>query len=358
MAAADLHGGKKRSFDPGAQHPAAHRRSGPVQHPEQRPALFPAAERFRQFQISSGGPVHLHISAAGEDVHAADMAEIELLCFLYIGQQRSGGADGGGVFPETAAVCVRIPELRTDPRRAGRVIKALLSRLRHRRELHGKEGRYFGIPLRPGGQHGLFRGESAQFVEDVADRILRECAAAELARGDVAEGGSPGAFLQADRADVIAPRFLQHGALGHGAGCDDPDHIPLHQSLGKGGILRLLADGHLIAFRYELGDIALGGMIGDAAHGGALLRILHAAVPRGQRQIELPGGDLRVVVEHLVEIAQPEKEQTVRVLLFDLVILFFHGCEFSHFPFLRTEPRCCSPLSSHLRTGRSATDLP
>ena len=96
-------------------------------------------------------------------------------------------------------------------------------------------------------------------------------------------------------------------------------------------------------------------MVGHAAHGGALLRILHVPVPGGQRQIQLPGGQLRVLVEHLIKVAQAEEQQAVRVLLLDLVILLFHGRQLSHdnSPFLLYYIEPLSPLRGTSPGGRS-----
>ena len=68
-------------------------------------------------------------------------------------------------------------------------------------------------------------------------------------------------------------------------------------------------------------------MIGHAAHGGLLLLGL-APVPAGQGQIQLPGRQLGVLVEHFVEVAQPEKQDAVLIAFFDLLILPLHRRQF------------------------------
>jgi hypothetical protein len=52
----------------------------------------------------------------------------------------------------------------------------------------------------------------------------------------------------------------------------------------------------------------------DAGHGDALALGDRAA---GQDQVQLAGCDLGVLIERLVEVAQPEKDDRVGVLLFD-----------------------------------------
>ena len=139
----------------------------------------------------------------------------------------------------------------------------------------------------------------------------------DLSRGDVSQAQPRplGAAVQGRQEVVFA--FLQHVLLDEGAGGDDPDDLPVHQALGLGGVLSLLADGDLVPLGDEPGDIGLGGVIRHAAHGRALLRRL-VPVPGGQGEVEFGGGGLRVVVEHLVKVPQAEKEQAVGVLALDL----------------------------------------
>ena len=68
-------------------------------------------------------------------------------------------------------------------------------------------------------------------------------------------------------------------------------------------------------------------MVGHAAHGGLLLLGL-GAIPAGQGQIQLPGGKLGVFVEHLVEVAETEKQNAVLIAFLDLLILPLHGSQF------------------------------
>ena len=102
-----------------------------------------------------------------------------------------------------------------------------------------------------------------------------------LAGGDVAKGGSGGAGVHVDAADEVAGLVVQARGVGDGAWGDHPDDVPLHQPLGRGGVLHLFADGNLIALGDEPGDIGLAGVVGHAAHGDALLRLGMPAVITG-----------------------------------------------------------------------------
>ena len=168
---------------------------------------------------------------------------------------------------------------------------------------------------------------------------------AELTGRELAEGDAGAVPGEEDGADVVATLLGEHGAVRDGAGGDDADHVALHQALGQSRVLQLLADGDLVALGDELGDVTLGAVIGDAAHGRALFGILDVPVPGGEREVQLAGGGDGVVVKHLIEVAEAEEEQAVAVLLLDLLILALHRGELSHrtpLPF-RTGPRCCRP---------------
>ena len=126
---------------------------------------------------------------------------------------------------------------------------------------------------------------------------------------------------------IIIPVFVEHTASGARARRDHADHVPLYDALCKGGVFGLLADGHLIALCHQPGDIGIGGMERHAAHGGALF--LPAVAP-GEHQLELTGGDLRILVKHLVEVAEAIEKKGVLVIRLDCEILLHHGGKLRH----------------------------
>ncbi len=84
--------------------------------------------------------------------------------------------------------------------------------------------------------------------------------------------------------------------------------------------LHLVADGHAPAGLEQLRDVALGGVVGHAAH--------RRALALGQGQVEQPRALLRVGEEHLVKVAQPEKQEGVgRHFALEPMILLHHGRE-------------------------------
>ena len=154
---------------------------------------------------------------------------------------------------------------------------------------------------------------------------------AHLSGRDVAGAERRVPLIEPDaRAEVAAPG-LERRFVDDGAGGDDADDVALDEPLRLRGVLRLLADGDLVALGDQAGDVGVGGVVWDAAHGHLLLEGLRLVlVAGGQHQIQLARSGLCVVAEHLVEIPQAEKEDRLLILFLDFQILAHHGGQFSH----------------------------
>ena len=271
------------------------------------------------------------------------MGEVKFLGLLQVLQQRAAGAHGSGAVLEAGFVHIGKTELLADAGGTGEKFKITRFLLRHGVQLVPQEGDDGAVFGRAGGEHRFPRKKTGKFVADVLLAVPREGGTAELAGAELAEGDAGAVPGEKDGADVVAALFREHGAVRDGTGGDDADDIPLHESLGQCRVFQLFADGDLVAFCNELCDVAFRAVIGDAAHGRALFGILDIPVPGGERQVQFPGGGDGVVVEHLIEVAETEEEQTVTVLLLDLLILALHRGQLSHrkpLPF-RTGPRYC-----------------
>ena len=182
-------------------------------------------------------------------------------------------------------------------------------------------------------EDGLSGGEPPQLIDDVGQGVLTgKGGEVGLAGGEVAEGHAASLTIQINTAEVVAGLVVQARGVNDGAGSHHPDDVPLHQPLGGGGVLHLLADGHLVALGDEPGDVGLAGVVGDPAHGYPLLLRLGvlAVIAGGEGQIQLFGGQLGIVGEHLIEVAQAEKQNGIRVILLDFQILLHHGGQFRH----------------------------
>ena len=123
-----------------------------------------------------------------------------------------------------------------------------------------------------------------------------------------------------DRDQVTFLGRRQHHLLAHGAGRDHAHDLPRHQLRRLGVGRALLADRDLVPRLQQLGDVRFRGMVGHAAQRHAVL------VARGELDIEHARADFGVLEEHLVEIAEAEKQDRVGDALLDAEILRDEGC--------------------------------
>ena len=324
QAAADGRRGEQGPLHPRPDQPVAHGGAGLVQHPQQAPLLLLGAQRLGQLQVAPGGEIQLHELPGGEVRQGGEVGQVGLLGLIEVGQQAAHRLEGG-VVPGGQGVQAGGELLLR--RRAGRVQPeaGLAPVLAAAVQALDQEVHQGPVAVRPVGEHGLPRGEAAQLVIEVLVRLRPgEGGDGALAGGDVAEAQPRARAVPVHGADEVVAPLLQHGGGHHRAGGDDADDVPVHQPLGQGGVLHLLADGHLVALGDQPGDVGVGAVVGHAAHGGAL-RLRLAPVPAGQGQLQLLGYQLGVLVEHLVKITQPEKQNTVRVQLLHAQVLLHHG---------------------------------
>ena len=326
----DLHRGEQGPLHPPPQQAAAHGGLGLVQHPQQGALLLLGAHGGGQLQGLPGGEVQLHKVSGGVIGEHGDVGQVGLLGLVQIGQQAAGGLDRRrvplrqGVQPGGKLLFYRrqahvVAEVGLAPVFT-QAVQPLPQKIHQPVQLPG-----------PVGEDDLGGVEAAQLVFQVVHGVLRrgQRGGEHLAGGDVAQAQAAGGGVGIDGTQEVVLPLLQHGGGDHRARGDDPGHVPLYQALGQGGVLHLFADGHLIALGDQPGDVAVAGVIGHAAHGGALLRGL-VAVPGGQSEVQLLGRQLGVVVEHLVKVAQAEEEDGVGVLLLHLQILPHHGGHLCH----------------------------
>ena len=148
-----------------------------------------------------------------------------------------------------------------------------------------------------------------------------------IAGGDVRRGNADSGGRIGHAHQEIVFGFLQGLHVQIGAGRHHTDHFPLDQSLRLSGIFHLFPDGNLISFVDQLGQVAFHRVIRDAAHGRSFLQ------PAGfscQRQLQLLRRHNGVLKKHFIEIPQPVKEDTVRILFFCLHVLLHHGRQIIH----------------------------
>ena len=107
--------------------------------------------------------------------------------------------------------------------------------------------------------------------------------------------------------------------IGQRAGRHDAYNLALDEALGLPRVFDLVADGDAEALFDEPADVSVDRVKRNAAHrDAAAVGILGAGC---QRQLERAGRDEGVLVEHFVEVAHPEQEDGIAVLLLGVQVL-------------------------------------
>ena len=181
------------------------------------------------------------------------------------------------------------------------------------------------------GRSDFARAEELEFV---AKRFLRGRAGKfgghKFAGGKIHEGEADeiGSGVLGNGGEEIIFAGVEDGDIGGGAGGDDAGDFAADELFAGAGLLHLFADGDFEAGADEAGDVAVGGVIRDAAHGDGLAFF---AIAGGKGDLEFAGGDDGVFVEEFVEIAEAEEEEGVRVAgLYGVVLLHQGGGGVGH----------------------------
>ena len=128
-------------------------------------------------------------------------------------------------------------------------------------------------------------------------RFRRDFRGREITGGQVHESQSIAVFGTMHRGQVIIALRPEHVFVKMSAGTQDLGHLALDQ-LARPGRFHLVANRHFASRFEQAGDIAVRGVVRNAAHGGT-------PAP-GQRDIQQLGSFDRVFKKQLIEIPQPE----------------------------------------------------
>ena len=315
--------------DPTAQQAAAHRRHRAVEHAQQTALALAAADRLGQLQVTARAAIEQHEGLGGIDAQAAELAQGRALSIRQVVQDGPGGVDRQGTaFQIEAGQVAHIEVLQEGLARVAKL------------EVPVREGRQVGV-LRQGntllgptgGKEHLARDEARQLLHHVDRGLFAvDLGDGELAGGDVHVGQSgalPIAVALAFRVDgqqVIVAPLGQHARLHDGARRDHARDLARDEAVDR-RVADLLADGHVIALVDQARDVVLGGVVRNTGHRHALTLGDRAA---GEHQIQLAGGQFRVLIEGFVKVAQAEENNRVGILALDFQILATHGSDFSH----------------------------
>ncbi|OQB00694.1 MAG: hypothetical protein BWY25_01691 [Chloroflexi bacterium ADurb.Bin222] len=330
---ARLQGGdvKQRTLQPVQQQSAAHRRQRHIEHPQQRTVLL-AAQGLREFQIAPRRRIHRH-EVPGRIRHQPhDLRQHPLLRLLQIRQDRAGSPHRQRLALAAEALQRAHPEMFQERLPRGRLLEAVSGPRREMRRQRPGE-RLFGgcfwligsalLPRADLGEKHLTRLKARQFLprrrEDVA--ILAELGRAELAGGNLRVGDARAFALDHHSGEVIRTFLVEQCRLDERAGRDNALDAALHRPTTV-RLAYLLGKRHTIAFLDEAGDVVFYRMIGHPRHRNAHA-LRHRA--RGEDNIQLPGHQFGVGVEGLIEIAQPEEQDSVRIAGFQFQILLADG---------------------------------
>ena len=180
---------------------------------------------------------------------------------MQVAQKAAQGQGRGGIACGQAAQGL-LPVLGADGLFGGRKVKAALRQLHAAAEFIAEGAHQSPVGIGPGAQDRLRRGKTPQFIDNMVRLALSgEGGQVGLAGSDVAKGNAAHGFVQIDAAQEVGGLILQTGGVDDGTRGDHADDIPLHKALGSGGILHLLADGHLIALGDETGDVSVGSVV-------------------------------------------------------------------------------------------------
>ena len=324
---ADEGRGQEGLFQPAPQKPPAQGGDGLIEDPQKTSTLFLGAQCFRQFQIANGRQVQLQEPARQIVIHGPNVAQIRLLYPVEGGQQRTGGADHRGDGFQTQGGQT-LPELLLHHSGGGiqgkeGVITPVYTAVQAAFQGFGQQRHIVGLAA----QQQFGGGEAGQLVDGLFHGMgAGETGGIEGTGGNVAEAQAEDAIPAVGTGKIVVAPLVQHGAFGDGAGGDNAGDIPFDQTLGCGRVFHLLTDGHLVALGDQTGNIALAGVVGDTAHGNPVGIVLGlGAVAAGEGQVQLPGSGAGIFVEHLIEVAETEKENAVRMIVFDLPVLLHHG---------------------------------
>ena len=313
---------EERLSQPPPQQATAHRRLRVVEHVQQR---RPASEapRAEELQVPPRLVVEHHVPFRRVRAERRDLPDVALLRVLQVGEQRARSPDGQRL--ALAPVGLERGDAEVLQQRAPRRREAEVGVAR---QCHGGTA----IVAR----RGFERAEDARGVQLLGDEQLRGAEALqlqrqrqqrhlrrrELRRRDVGVGQSREVPLQRNGRDEVVGPLVQQARLHDRPRRDDAHDVALDQPGACHGVADLLADGHLVAAADEPRQVALQRVRWHAGHGHSL-SLAHVAAR--QHDVELRRRRARVLVEGLVEIAEPEEDDGVGVARLHLEVLPAQG---------------------------------
>ena len=344
----DLRPVNERLLEEAPEHTRTHRGPGLVEDPEQRAALFLLPHRLDELEVPLRRRVDDHVLAACVVADVRDMRDGVLLRLIDIVQCRCGTQTREVPVREADPLDARMEMLLEQLRRRLVLVYRILEFRDDQIEAVLDEVRVRARDHKRLVAHDLRRLEAAQLIEHLLHRPAGR--RQELAGRHIDAADTEARRIVEDAHEEVVLRLIEPLLGGQCSRCHHANDPPLHKSLRELRILELLRDGHLVARAHETRHIAVRRMERDAAHRRPLR--LSAVLAR-QHQVQHRRRRLRVLIEHLVEIADAIKEDAVRILLFGFEVLRHHRRQLflSHlFPFAACAPQanahiCLPPVT-------------
>jgi hypothetical protein len=318
---------EQRPQQPRTEQPAAHRRHRAIDLVEQRPPLA-AVGRLHDLEVPQRRRIDRHAVGAAAEADGADVGQIRFLRVAEVLHQRPRGADSGTAVLEAESLQRLGAKLRQQ--RAARRLEVErpavgAGQARRQTQLVDQGGRL----VESLGREDLARAENQQLVgQRRASRLSRILRRRELTRGEIQQGGAVGGAVPVSRTaderhqESRLARF-EVSRVRQRAGGHDAHDLALDDTLRFARVFHLLADRDAEALLHQPRDVGVRRVVRHTAHRDrAAVRVLGSGC---QGELEGTRGRQRVLVEHLVEVAHPEKQQGVAMLALRVEILAHRG---------------------------------
>ena len=306
----------------------AHRGRGPVDHAEQRALLAPLEQRLEKLQVRLRGLVEHErvLHPVGREqarvvgqlaLGVDDVRDDRAGCGQHISRRR----EAPGLQRDQRGVAAWADQPTQVPAR-GLGLEEDLPGARHRDapQAFARGDRCLRVVV---GQQDL---SGLQTTELATERGRpQDLGRPKVTGRDIQRRQREAVFGPTDERDqVVVGALIEALTIEDDPGRDDPRDAALDDALGLSGVLKLVTHGHLETRPQRARQVGRELVVRKARHRRGHGRVLVAARD-GQAEVLPP--QLRVRVEHLVEVAHPKEEQRVGVALLRRDVLPHHGGE-------------------------------
>ena len=305
--------GQKRMLKPRFQKACPHRRARKIEHVKECVLLAAVAQAACDLKIAERVGVELHRLTRVEEGKAVDLREIRHYRIVEVAEERRDRRPCSRIRRNLGSGKMLREELVAFYRRYSRD-SAVRKTLREKRSHHVREGKAVR-------HQKLCRHSAVELVENLLRRRLTRIGGVEcLTRRDICTRKEERPVVRfVKQRDIDIRCVAQHLIRECRAGGHDLHHLAVRQPLCL-RVADLLGDCDLEPLCDEACDVAVRRMIGHTAHG----TFVEIAAAARERQSELLCRHLCIVKEHLIEVAETEEEQFVRMRLLRGEILLHH----------------------------------